>query len=180
MLTYHAADEHSDSHARNSLQGPVNELGLQNAPVQKAYNKIMVVDDEPDIATVLHMGLENAGFVVTTYTDPRKALPNYKPGRYDLVLLDVRMPGLNGYQLYRELKSREKEEEKNGGEKEEKGKRNGLKAIFVTAYDVKQEATQLFPELTDDCIIVKPVEISALIKVIHRRLAAAELSLAVC
>lgn len=132
----------------------------------------MVVDDEPDIATVLRMGLENAGFEVAAYTDPRKALSSYKPGMYDLVLLDVRMPGLNGYQLYRELQIMERE--KNEGEKEEKGKRNGLKAIFVTAYDVKQEAMQLFPELTDDCIIVKPVEIKALVKTIHRRLAAAE------
>jgi CheY-like chemotaxis protein len=129
-------------------------------PVQKTF-RIMTVDDEPDIVAVYRIGLKRAGFEVDGHTDPRKALREYKPGKYDLVILDIKMPGLTGYELYGELKRWEEQE----------GHANSPKVIFVTAYDAQREVLKLFPELPDDCIMVKPVEIRNLVRAIHRLVA---------
>ena len=53
-------------------------------------NKILLVDDEPDITMSLETTLQNAGFVVHTYQDPLIALSKFKPGYYDLVILDIK------------------------------------------------------------------------------------------
>ena len=70
----------------------------------KKNNRILVVDDEPDIIHVVEMVLEDNGFVVDSYTDPTLALSNFKPGLYDLLLLDIRMPKMNGFELYQKMK----------------------------------------------------------------------------
>jgi DNA-binding response OmpR family regulator len=70
----------------------------------KKNNRILVVDDEPDIIHVVEMVLEANGFVVDSYTDPTLALSNFKPGLYDLLLLDIRMPKMNGFELYQKMK----------------------------------------------------------------------------
>ena len=56
--------------------------------------KIFLVDDEPDIANSLRLGLERKGFTVDVFTDPTEALAKYKPHHYDLLLMDIRMPKL--------------------------------------------------------------------------------------
>lgn len=63
-----------------------------------------MVDDEPDITHVVEMVLEDNGFLVDSYTDPTLALSNFKPGLYDLLLLDIRMPKMNGFELYQNMK----------------------------------------------------------------------------
>jgi DNA-binding response OmpR family regulator len=63
----------------------------------------LLVDDEKDIVTVLSAGLRRKGFDVDGYSDPRQALDAFKPGRYDLAVLDFKMPGLGGYELASEL-----------------------------------------------------------------------------
>ena len=70
----------------------------------KKNNRILVVDDEPDITHVVEMVLEDNGFLVDSYTDPTLALSNFKPGLYDLLLLDIRMPKMNGFELYQKMK----------------------------------------------------------------------------
>jgi two-component system, OmpR family, response regulator ChvI len=64
----------------------------------------LLVDDEPDIIGILKVGLEDNGFKVDAFTDPELALSNFKSGVYDLLLLDVRMPKLNGFELYEQIK----------------------------------------------------------------------------
>jgi DNA-binding response OmpR family regulator len=64
----------------------------------------LLVDDEPDITHVVEMVLEDNGFVVDSYTDPTMALSNFKPGLYDLLVLDIRMPKMNGFELYQKMK----------------------------------------------------------------------------
>jgi DNA-binding response OmpR family regulator len=62
-----------------------------------------VVDDEQDIT--LKTTLEETGsFQVEAFSDPVLALSEFKAGVYDLAVLDIRMPGMNGFQLYRKLK----------------------------------------------------------------------------
>ena len=64
----------------------------------------MLVDDENDIIRLVRMVLENNGFLVDAYTDPISALSNFKAGLYHLLLLDIRMPDMNGLELYRKMK----------------------------------------------------------------------------
>ena len=56
------------------------------------------MDDELDITSSLKMGLEDNGFVVNTYNDAVSALSDFKSGVYDLVLLDIKMPQINGFE----------------------------------------------------------------------------------
>jgi DNA-binding response OmpR family regulator len=53
------------------------------------------------------MALEHYGFEVNTFNDPKEALSNYKPGYYDLVILDIKMPEMDGFELYHEIKKKD-------------------------------------------------------------------------
>jgi CheY-like chemotaxis protein len=68
----------------------------------------MAVDDEAGIAFTLKLVLEESGFLVDVFNDPKIALINFKPDYYDLILLDVKMPEMNGFELYQEIKKKDK------------------------------------------------------------------------
>ena len=71
-------------------------------------NKILLVDDEPDIVMAFKLTLESAGFIVDTHEDPLTALSKFKPSYYDLVILDIKMPKMNGFEsLDRNAKDRQ-------------------------------------------------------------------------
>jgi len=71
--------------------------------VQKMNGKrIMVVDDESDLTLFSSLSLEYHGFKVETYDESKKALSNFKPGYYDVIILDIKMPNMDGFELYRE------------------------------------------------------------------------------
>jgi len=65
--------------------------------------RIMVVDDESDLTLFFSMSLEYHGFEVEAFNDPRKALSNFKQDYYDLVVLDIKMPNMDGFELYKEI-----------------------------------------------------------------------------
>src|SRR5687767_4902010 len=66
--------------------------------VKKA--KILIVDDDPDITNSFSLCLEDSGlFEVDSYNDSVEALSNFKANSYNLMLLDIKMPKLNGFQL---------------------------------------------------------------------------------
>ena len=68
-------------------------------------SNIIMVDNEPDVNITIKTSLEeNGDFVVDTFNDAESALFAFKPGHYDLAILDIRMPGTNGFQLYRKLR----------------------------------------------------------------------------
>ena len=67
-------------------------------------NRILVVDDEPDLTQVSRLALEDHGFKVYSFNDPYLALSKYRPGLYDLVILDIKMPNMDGFELYLEIK----------------------------------------------------------------------------
>ena len=62
-------------------------------------NRILLVDDEPDITFSFNMILEDNGFAVDSYNDPIHALSSFKSGIYAIAILDIRMPGMNGFQV---------------------------------------------------------------------------------
>ena len=67
--------------------------------------RILIVDDDPDIANLYKLSLERDGFFVEEFNDPLSALSIYKVGVYDLLLLDINMPKMNGFKLYQEILS---------------------------------------------------------------------------
>ena len=117
--------------------------------------RILVVDDEVDITLSFSLALEDSGlFEVDTYNDPLVALSNYRPNSYDLLLLDIKMPNMNGFELYDKIKKID----------------NKVKVCFISAYDVDYNALrEQFPSLEIDCLLPmdimrKPIEIRKLIK----------------
>jgi two-component system, OmpR family, response regulator ChvI len=118
-----------------------------------------LVDDEPDIIGILKVGLEDNGFRVDAFTDPQEALSSFKAGTYDLLLLDVRMPKLNGFQLYEQIK------------KIDDNNNNKAKVCYITAYEINYEKIrEEFPSLKVDCFIKKPIEIQDLVRRINAEL----------
>jgi DNA-binding response OmpR family regulator len=119
--------------------------------------RILLVDDEHDITFSLRIGLENNGFVVDTFNDPQEALSNFKAGLYDLLLIDVKMPDMNGFELYQEM---EKIDYK-------------PKICFITAFEVYYNSLrELFPTMRIDCYIKKPITTDDLVQRIKTELVA--------
>jgi DNA-binding response OmpR family regulator len=107
----------------------------------------MLVDDNRDIANVYKVGLEKFGFSVDAYPDPDAAIGAFRPGVYDLVLLDVRMPGKTGFEVYGELIKFD----------------DGVRVCFITAFEgYLDEFRKLFPSSDVDCFIQKPIGIERL------------------
>ena len=122
-------------------------MGLDDSSVACLLKKVLVVDDETDIAEVVKQGLELQGIQVDAFNDPQRALEHFKPDTYDVVVLDVRMPRMNGFQLYREIMKR--------------GDRT--KVLFITAFEESpEEFRKAFPELDTHRFMKKPFTISKL------------------
>jgi len=114
--------------------------------------RIALVDDEPDVTTVLKRGLEPHGFAVDVFNDSQAALVSFKPGHYDLMIIDIRMPKLNGFDLYRELKKKD----------------GSVKVCFLTAFEIYyEEFRKMFPTIDVRSFIRKPVSISSLVREVN-------------
>ena len=66
---------------------------------------VLIVDDEPDVCSILRVVLEKRGVAVRTANDGREALDEIDRRRPDLIVLDLKMPRLNGYQVFAQLRS---------------------------------------------------------------------------
>jgi two-component system, OmpR family, response regulator ChvI len=115
--------------------------------------RILAVDDNPDITLTVKAGLEASGlFEVDTFNDPELALSSFRPGVYDLALLDMRMPKMYGHELYDKMKKID----------------GRLKVCFMTATYQNYEALRAaFPSIDVECYIQKPVETKDLIRRIN-------------
>ncbi len=118
--------------------------------------RILVVDDEPDVCMGLEKVLDENGFTVDSYEDPVLAVENFKAGLYDLVILDIKMPELNGFELYRDIKRLDKK----------------VKTCFLTAGEMYYGVyPDIFSSLPANCFIRKPVENKELLRLIDEILA---------
>jgi CheY-like chemotaxis protein len=126
--------------------------------------RVLVVDDEVDITTIFKLALEKVNLHVDIYNDPLLALTDYKAGMYDLLLFDIRMPGMNGFELYRKIKDIEEEEKK---------VKNGKPRVcFITAYEeFRSEFKETFPTVEEvDCFLKKPIPMPDLVKKVKSQL----------
>ena len=117
--------------------------------------KLLVVEDEPKTGDYLRQGLSEAGFVVDLARNGIDGLHLASQGSYDLVILDVMLPGLNGWQVIRNLRQ------------------SGLSTpvMFLTARDQVEDRIRGL-ELEADDYLVKPfsfAELLARVRTILRR-----------
>ena len=108
----------------------------------------MVVDDELDICLVLKIVLEKAGFLVEDYYNPLLTIDEFKPNYYDLIILDIQMPDINGFQLCREIRKKDKK----------------AKICFLTASEIVFDTSN---EFANYILIKKPIENNNLIRVVN-------------
>ena len=71
--------------------------------------RILLVEDDMDNLALFTLILETGGYSVDGFTDPNAALSKFKPNSYDLLVLDYRMPKLNGFELYKRIREMEQE-----------------------------------------------------------------------
>jgi len=134
---------------------PTQEHTIEVEQRNQGSSRLLLVDDEPDVIFTFKKGLEAHGFVVDAFNDPVLALSNFKPGVYGLLLLDVKMPQINGFELYEKIKKIDSE----------------VKACFITAHEVYYESLkEIFPTMDLDCY-VKPIEIEDLVSHVKAELA---------
>lgn len=124
---------------------------------KKSNNRILLVDNEPDIALAFKIGLEDNGFVVNAFNDPEIASANFKDGLYDLLLLDIKMPKMNGIEFYQQMKQIDKK----------------VKVCFITASEIhyyEKITKEVFPTLGVRRLIRKPIKIEDLVKDLKQEL----------
>ena len=115
--------------------------------------RISIVDDESDIALTLKSVLEYNGFIVDMFNDPILALQNFEPDFYDLIILDIKMPKMNGFDLYEQIRKID----------------NKVKACFLTAFGegYTEEFGRRFPSSINVSFIRKPIRIDDLVKKVN-------------
>jgi DNA-binding response OmpR family regulator len=122
----------------------------EEALVSQDKRRILVVDDEPDLTLLYRLSLELAGFKVETYNDSSEALSNFRPGSYDLIILDIKMPVMDGFSLYEELKKKD----------------SNAKICFLTAGEMYHQQYRLdkYNSLERNLFLRKPISSEDLIK----------------
>ena len=116
--------------------------------------RVMLVDDEIDVISVLKIVLEDNGFQVDPFEDPLYALRNYKTGLYDLLILDIKMREMDGFELYDEIKKID----------------DKVKVCFLTASEMyySKSRKEKYSLIDKDLFIQKPIENEDLVKVIGK------------
>jgi DNA-binding response OmpR family regulator len=116
----------------------------------------MIVEDDRDISMMFKSGLERKGYKVDVFNDPHRALAHFEPGNYDLLLLDIRMPGMSGFELFSEIKKKD----------------GSTKACFVSAFEIHDDEIKRYvPHVNVNCIIKKPVAMKDLLRAVDEELA---------
>ncbi len=118
-----------------------------------------MVDDEYDVVYIVKRILEEIGpFQVDAYTDPSEALSYFEPDTYDLAILDIRMPDINGLDLYKKIKAVDQK----------------VKTCFLSAVHDLRDYKLAYPAIIDaierdeECFIDKPIGSEKLINRINK------------
>ena len=120
---------------------------------EKKY--ILAVDDDSDIVTMVEQALQIHGFKVSAFTDPAMALEQFKVNckDYAMILSDIRMPGINGYELIRKAKEIHKQ----------------VKVVLMSAFEINdKEFHNLLPDIKVDAFLQKPFHIQQLNDIVEK------------
>ena len=124
-------------------------------------NRILIVDDEDDVNLLFKMVLEDNGYKVDTFNDPLVALQNFTAGSYDLLILDMLMPNMNGFELYQEIRMIDYK----------------ARVCFLTASGINHEEFRKravsvagIENYIENCFFIKPMENEELIKRVNEQL----------
>ena len=115
--------------------------------------RILLVDDEPDVTYTIKNILEDNGFQIDTFNDPIIALKSYRSNFYDLVILDIKMPKMDGFEVYAKIR-----------EKDPK-----VKICFLTASELfyekfRKTRSEFGRIMEEECFIQKPIKTEDLIR----------------
>jgi DNA-binding response OmpR family regulator len=130
----------------------ITEEDLTSYPDQYR-GRILVVDDDVDITHSFSLALQKDRFIVDTFNDPLTALENFKADLYDLVLLDIKLPKMDGFELYDKIREIDRR----------------VKVCFISGYQMNYLALRE-QGLQIDCFISKPVKIEDLLRKINAEL----------
>lgn len=117
---------------------------------KKKTKKILLVDDEYDITYSFKRELEFNGFYVDAFNDSQLALSEFKVNYYDIALLDIKMPSLDGFDLYKKIKKID----------------NRIKIYFLTASEAyyQQYRENDYSKIDRNLFIQKPIEMEELLE----------------
>ena len=118
----------------------------------KTKKRVFLVDDDYDHTVTFKVGLELAGFEVDAYNDSAIALSNFRTDHYDLLLIDIKMPKIDGFELCEKISKID----------------DKVKVWFITAYEIYSKASK--EEMILDRFIQKPIEINNLVKQVKSEL----------
>jgi DNA-binding response OmpR family regulator len=125
---------------------------LENKADNHRKKRILFVNDDADTAAVMKTGLNRHGFEVDSFVDSKLALQHFKAGLYDLLLLDVLMKGLDGFELYNKMRKIDE----------------NIQICFISASNTFYEKYKsLYPEIQKECFIQKPIRIKELANTIE-------------
>ncbi|HZD34170.1 MAG TPA: response regulator [Nitrososphaeraceae archaeon] len=147
----------ASSHKPETGLGESDNISQPSIPYELEPKRILVVDDNSDIAFTLRMGLEDRdkNMQVFSYDNPVNALTDFKPNFYDLLLIDVNMPLMDGFDLCKKLLQKD----------------INVKVCFMTSGEINMEAVrEVHPLKSIGCFIKKPVTTDALIERIRAEL----------
>ena len=125
-----------------------------NSSPDQYKGRILLVDDDIDITHSFSLALQKDGFIVDTYNDPLMALGDFKADLYDLVLLDIKLPKMDGFELYDRIREIDRR----------------VKVCFISGYQMNYLALRE-QGLQIDCFISKPVKIEDLLRKINAEIA---------
>jgi DNA-binding response OmpR family regulator len=143
----------SSKHEHTSLSEPASSqketVNMTTIEEKRLSKVILIIDDDPDMTSVFSLGLQDEGFEVYAYNDPLEVLSKFRPNFYDLLLVDINMPKMNGIELSRQILELDA----------------NVKICFITAGEANVEVLrELYPTSGIGCFIKKPVTIDQLVR----------------
>jgi DNA-binding response OmpR family regulator len=133
----------------NSTDSQKETVNMTTIEEKRLSKVVLIVDDDPDMTSIFSLGLQDEGFEVYTYNDPLEVLSQFRPNFYDLLLVDISMPKMNGIDLSRQLLELDP----------------NVKICFITAGEANIEVLrELYPTRDIGCFIRKPVTIDQLVR----------------
>ena len=153
------ASQVNDNKRWTSYQKSASNSTIKEKKQEPFSKRILIVDNEPDITQTFKSALEqeynNKKLEVHTFNDPLSVLSQFKPSFYDLLLIDINMPDMNGFELCTEILKIDV----------------NVKICFMSAGEVNHEAVrELYPTISIGCFIKKPIAINYLVRKVKAEL----------